>query len=199
MRALLQIYSIRTSSTRQQSAIGSDDGRAHSSDLTCSVDFFRSFPVRSSSAPIDTGSWYFVPSDKEIIPPWVPWVLCKAYIDSREQALSLETPLQTYNMRLTSLAFAASITPALASWIPSAGELIQDVDQYLHSSTPSSSNPDLTLADSSLLSVERGSFGGKGKKCTLRSGGDGADDTENFLKTVKECGKGGILHLPDPV
>lgn len=102
-------------------------------------------------------------------------------------------------MRLSTFALAASITPALASWIPSAGELIQDVDQYIHSSIASSSNAQLELADSSLLSVERGSFQGKGKKCTLKSGGEGADDTENFLKTVKECGHGGVLHLPDPV
>ena len=102
-------------------------------------------------------------------------------------------------MRLTTLAFVASITPALASWIPTAGELIQDVDQYIHGSTRSSSNPDLTLADSSLLTVARGSFRGKSKKCTLKSGGEGADDTENFVKTVEQCGKGGVLHLPDPV
>lgn len=81
---------------------------------------------------------------------------------------------------------AVAVAPALASWIPSPGQVIQEVDQFIHAQ-----------ADSELLSVEYGSFNGKGKKCTLKSGGE--DDTDNFLQAVKDCGKGGILHLPDPV
>jgi hypothetical protein len=93
-------------------------------------------------------------------------------------------------MRFTGAALAATaavaVAPALASWIPSAGQVIQEVDQLIHGH-----------ADSDLLSVEYGSFSGKSKKCTLKSGGK--DDTDNFVQAVKDCGKGGVLHLPDPV
>ncbi|ORY33759.1 putative polygalacturonase [Naematelia encephala] len=35
------------------------------------------------------------------------------------------------------------------------------------------------------------------KLCSLKSLGEGEDDTDNFLEAVKECGKGGVVRLPD--
>ena len=81
------------------------------------------------------------------------------------------------------------LAPSLASFIPSAEHIITEVDHLLRW-TPSVLTVDPAYYDA-LSGVKR-------KLCTLRSLGDGGDDTDNLVKAVEECGKGGIIRLPDP-
>lgn len=90
-------------------------------------------------------------------------------------------------MRCASLVALAALTPALASWIPSAGEVFQEASQLI------SAEESTDLLSVSYIVQD----GLKKKDCTLRS--TGGDDTDNFVLAVDTCGKGGIINLPDPV
>ena len=81
------------------------------------------------------------------------------------------------------------LTPSLASLIPSTAHILTEIDHLLNP-LPSALRVDLAYHDE-LNGIKR-------KLCTLSSLGEGIDDTDNFLEAVEECGKGGIIRLPDP-
>lgn len=91
-----------------------------------------------------------------------------------------------------SIALAALAAPSLASasFIPSPQDIITSVDRVLHPH----SGVELLEIDSDYhdASTDR-----KRKRCTLHPLGDEQDDSDNLVKAVEECGKGGIIHLPD--
>lgn len=93
-------------------------------------------------------------------------------------------------MLLKSLTLAALAAPSIASIIPSPQDIFQSVDKVLHPQT-----------GAQLLEVDTEYFDSsinlKRKRCTLHPLGDEKDDSDNLVKAVEECGKGGIIHLPD--
>lgn len=89
-------------------------------------------------------------------------------------------------MRYSSLVALAAVSPALASWIPSPGEIFQEVSELVSSDHVDVLSVSYTIKD-----------GHKVKDCTLKS--TGGDDTDNFVKAVETCGKRGIINLVDPV
>ena len=98
-------------------------------------------------------------------------------------------PLQPTKMLLVTAASAFLIAPALASWLPSPGEVIEQASELVHSY-----GEEFLAIDESFWDASSGS---RRKKCTLRSRGADSDDTDGFEKAVKECGIGGIINLPD--
>lgn len=88
------------------------------------------------------------------------------------------------------LGLAALFAPALASIIPSPGEIFSSVHQVLHPTTGAS----LLEVDADYFDV---STQRHRKLCVLHPLGDEQDDYDNLLKAVAECGKGGIIRLPD--
>jgi len=77
---------------------------------------------------------------------------------------------------------------ASASIIPTPQDVLQAADHFLHPSSP-------------LLEIHSNhcdELSGKHRKlCVLSAKGDGEFDDDNFLKAHEECGKGGIIRLPD--
>ncbi|RSH80073.1 hypothetical protein EHS25_007342 [Saitozyma podzolica] len=86
-----------------------------------------------------------------------------------------------------SLALAGVIDPS----IPSAGDLFAGIDHFLHH-TPS--HPQLLEVHNDYFDITTGK---KRKLCVLHPRGDGKHDDQNFKAAVHECGKGGIIRLPD--
>lgn len=86
-----------------------------------------------------------------------------------------------------SLLALATILPVLGSWIPSVGDVFQEATELVYGAEDSISTQ-WVFVD-----------GKKRQECTLTALGEGKDDTENFLKIIKKCGKGGIINFPDPV
>jgi hypothetical protein len=73
------------------------------------------------------------------------------------------------------------------SIVPTSEQIIEEVEHLLHP------NP-------SVLSVETAfdtKTSSRRKVCTLKALGDEQDDSVNLIKAVEECGKGGVLRLPD--
>ena len=93
-------------------------------------------------------------------------------------------------MKILLPAALSLVVPALGSLIPTPGQLFEGVDEYLH-------------GQSGRLEVQENYFdetsGVARKLCTLKSAGEGGDDTDDFVKAIEECGKGGVVKLPDPV
>lgn len=99
-------------------------------------------------------------------------------------------------MRLSNLLPAlVALTPALAGVIdlsiPSAGDLLTELDRFLH---PTPSHPELLEVHEDYLDAHTGK---KRKLCVLHPRGEGKHDDQNFKAAVHECGKGGIVRLPD--
>ena len=93
-------------------------------------------------------------------------------------------------MMWKSLTLAALAVPSLASFIPSPQDVFESVDRVLHPQTGAQLlEIDTEFFDSSINK--------KRKRCTLHPLGDEKDDSDNLVKAVKECGHGGIIHLPD--
>jgi galacturan 1,4-alpha-galacturonidase len=93
-------------------------------------------------------------------------------------------------MLLKNLALAAFAAPALASFIPTAQDIISSVDRVLHPQT----GVELLEVEADYYDV---STDKKRKLCVLHPLGDEQDDSYNLEKAVAECGNGGILRLPD--
>ncbi|WWC66403.1 uncharacterized protein I206_100305 [Kwoniella pini CBS 10737] len=72
--------------------------------------------------------------------------------------------------------------------VPSAGELISDLDAVLH--------PQDIFIDYQENYLDPDTQR-KSKLCTLRAKGNEKDDSDNFVAAVEKCGKGGIIKLPD--
>ena len=81
----------------------------------------------------------------------------------------------------------ALVLPALASWLPTPGEVFQEASELVHSVSD-----EFIMVEHDFLDVVSGL---KRKRCELRS--SGGDDTDGFESAVKTCGIGGIIDLPD--
>ena len=92
-------------------------------------------------------------------------------------------------MMWKTLTLAALAAPSLASIIPSPQDIFQSVDKVLHPIT----GQQLLEVDAEYYDV---SINKKRKRCVLHPLGDEQDDSDNLVKAVEECGKGGIIHLP---
>ncbi|WWD09559.1 hypothetical protein V865_007686 [Kwoniella europaea PYCC6329] len=91
-----------------------------------------------------------------------------------------------------SLVAASILSTALAGiidlTIPSASELVSDLDAIIHSP------PSVLEYQGGYLDPETQS---KRPLCTLKALGDEKDDSDNLVAAVEKCGKGGIIRLPD--
>jgi hypothetical protein len=99
-------------------------------------------------------------------------------------------------MLFNKLATAVLFSPALASVIhfslPSAQDVITEVDHLLHPNTLFTS---LTVTDSYLDPKTQT----RKKLCVLKALGNGLCDADGLIKATEICGKGGIIELPDAV
>ena len=95
-------------------------------------------------------------------------------------------------MRLASVCLLGLSSPAIASFIPSPGQIFEGADRLLYGSGASKTLViDHDYYDATIHE--------RRKKCTLTSFGEGQDDTDNFLEAVKECGKGGIITVAEDI
>lgn len=97
-------------------------------------------------------------------------------------------------MKLAPLLLAA---PVLAGAIPfgimsGAADIIAAVDQFFAS--PEDGIPELTVSTG--FSAHHGGVTGI---CSLRAKGGGQDDSDNFVNTIKRCGKNSVVYMNSAV
>lgn len=92
-------------------------------------------------------------------------------------------------MKFSPLIWATPALAAVLPHVPTAGELLQAVDQVLFPADH----------DSSIFSITEGfneQLGGWGGICSLVATPEGQDDTDNIERLFQRCGKNSIVTLP---
>lgn len=100
-------------------------------------------------------------------------------------------------MKLAPLLLAApvlaGVIPVLDDLVSGASNVLDAVDQWFASPTDVDDIPELTVSQG--FSAHHGGLAGI---CTLRAKGGDGDDTDNFVNTMKRCGKNSVVYMNSP-
>lgn len=91
----------------------------------------------------------------------------------------------------------AHVIPVLDDIVSGASNVLAAVDHLLHPDGEADQDfdiPELTVTQG--YSEHHGGFAGI---CTLKAKGGDGDDTDNFINTMKRCGKNSVVFMNSPV